>query len=291
MIRLSEISNKYNFKINKLEKKGNTILIDSDKGKYVIKKNKKNDIIDYLNSRNFNYYPEIIDDNEEYTITKYIENNSIPNEYKILDLIDLISLLHNKTTFYKEIDLDDYKEIYEDIKNNIEYLYSYYDDYMSLIETHIYMSPSEYFLARNMNILLSNLSYCKESIEKWYKIVEEKTKIRMVILHNNLKLDHFIKGENSYLISWDKSKIGIPIFDLYKLYKKHSNDFEFTELLKRYEREYPLLEEEKLLFMILINLPDKIELNDIELIKCKVINKFIISLKKANIIKNNYSNS
>ena len=41
-------------------------------------------------------------------------------------MIDLVGLLHNKTTYYKEVDESDYKELYEDITNNIIHLNGYY---------------------------------------------------------------------------------------------------------------------------------------------------------------------
>ena len=261
MKQISEILKKYNIKPHRYIKNGKATIIDTEMGRFVVKKNNKNKkIFDYLKSRSFNYYPKIIsDEDEEYEISEYIEELDYPNEQKMLDLINLISLLHNKTTHYKEIDYDDYKQIYEDIKNNIEYLESYYNDIITLIESHIYMSPSEYLLARNISRIFISLNFCKEEIENWYELIKDKTKQRVVVLHNNLDLSHFFKMDSSYLISWDKSKIGIPIFDLYILYKRHALDFDFSEILKQYEQNYPLQKDEKKLFFILIALPPKID--------------------------------
>ena len=261
MKQISEILKKYNIKPHRYIKNGKATIIDTEMGRFVVKKNNKNKkIFDYLKSRSFNYYPKIIsDEDEEYEISEYIEELDYPNEQKMLDLVNLISLLHNKTTHYKEIDYDDYKQIYEDIKNNIEYLESYYNDIITLIESHIYMSPSEYLLARNISRIFIALNFCKEEIENWYELIKDKTKQRVVVLHNNLDLSHFFKMDSSYLISWDKSKIGIPIFDLYILYKRHALDFDFSEILKQYEQNYPLQKDEKKLFFILIALPPKID--------------------------------
>ena len=41
-----------------------------------------------------------------------IKDVDIPKEQKILDLIDLVSLMHSKTTHYKEVVEDEYKKIY-----------------------------------------------------------------------------------------------------------------------------------------------------------------------------------
>ena len=42
------------------------------------------------------------------------EEIKIEKEQKIIDLINILTLLHSKTTMYKEIDIDYYKYIYEE---------------------------------------------------------------------------------------------------------------------------------------------------------------------------------
>lgn len=263
MKQINEILKKYKLKPNRYVKNGKATIVDTEIGRFVIKKNNSDKkIFNYLKSRNFNYYPKIINDlDEEYEISEYIEEIDYPNEQKMLDLTNLISLLHSKTTHFKEIDYEDYKQIYEDIKNNIEYLEDYYNEMITIIESHVYMSPSEYLLARNISRIFISLNFCKNEIENWYNLIKDKTKQRVVVLHNNLDLSHFIKNDNSYLISWDKSKIGIPIFDLYILYKRHALDYDFSEILKNYEKNYPLKKEERILLFILIALPTKLEFN------------------------------
>lgn len=294
MQEINELLKRYELKPRKYKKNNRVLLIETPEGRYGIKPKTKDNqyIYDYLKSRNFNYLPKVITtNNEEYEITEYIESYNIPKEQKIIDLIDLISLLHNKTTHYQEVTEDDYKEIYEDLKNNIDYLYSYYNDLITIIDSKIYMSPCEYVLARNISKIFSTLNFLHDEIEKWYNLVKEKKKKRLVIIHNNLELDHFISNEQDYLISWDKAKIGIPIFDLYKLYLKHGLEYDFTELFKRYEKSYPLHEDERKLFFILILLPKKIEFTNDEYENTKEVGKTIDFLYKTqNFISPYYSN-
>jgi len=258
---------KYNFHPIKYIKNKKTMIIETEEGKYIIKEKKRDNqyIHDYLKTRNFNYIPKVITQPEDkYQITSYVEQCAVPEEQKIIDLILLVSLLHNKTTHYKEIIEDEIKEIYENLDNNIEYLYSYYNDLMTMIESKVYMSPCEYLIARNISRIYESLYFSKEELENWYKLVKDNKKQRYTVIHNNLELDHFIINENKYLISWDKAKIGIPIFDIYKLYKKHALDFEFNEIIKLYEKNYPLKEEERKLLFILISIPPKIEMQESE---------------------------
>jgi len=270
------------YKPNGYKKIGNVILVNTKGDKLIIKRKiNDNNIYEYLNSRSFRYYPNIIDENDNYRITEYVKEIEMPNEQKIIDMINLTSLLHNKTTFYKEVDEDDYKKIYEDINGNIEYLNSYYIDIITIIESKVYMSPSEYLLARNISKIFNSLNFSKYELDNWYRMVENKKKQRYVVLHNNLELDHFIKNYNPYLISWEKAKIDIPIFDIYKLYKKHCLDFDFSTLFKIYENDYPLLEEERKLLFILISLPDKIEFNDTEYEMTKKIGEMLDYLYKT----------
>lgn len=269
---LKEILKKNNLRATSYEKIGKIVKIDTNNGSYIIKKTKDNkDIFNYLITRNFNYYPDIIDYDNNYSITRYIDNIDIPNEQKMNDLIKLVALLHLKTTYYKELNDSEYKQLYEDLSNNISYLKEYYNEIISIIDTKVYMSPSEYLLARNISIINSSLNYSENKINDWYKKISTSDKYRVSVIHNNLNLSHFIKNNNDYLISWDKAKIDTPLFDLYKLYNNHVLDFDFTDILKRYESIYPLTEDELELFYILISIPKKLELNNNIYENCKNI--------------------
>ncbi len=278
-----EILKKYHLKPNQYRKDHSVLIVSGQNGKYVIKDKKSNhDIYRYLKARNFDYYPPVINSEEdECEITEYVEEVNMPEEQKLMDMISLLSLLHNKTTYYKEVSVDEFKKIYEDLDNNIRYLFSYYQDTISIIESKKYMSPSEYFLARNISEIFSAITYSKQQLDKWYQLVESKRRIRYVVLHNNLELDHFIENEQPYFISWNKAKIDSPVFDLYKLYRKIGDRFDFSILLDEYEKKYPLLEEEKNLLIVLLTMPLKIEMNQDIFDECKMITKELEALERV----------
>ena len=283
-MKINEALKRYSLTPTRYEKNGKASIIDTNNGRYVYKENKIDlEILNYLKTRNFDYMPKFINDirNDEYQITEYLDDFDIPKEQKILDLILLVSLLHSKTTHYKEIDLNDDEQIYEDIDNNLNYLYGYYTDIITLIESKVFMSPSEYLLARNISKIYDSIDNCKNRLENWHDQIKNKRKQRNVVLHNNLNLDHFIRNESSYLISWDKAKIGSPVFDLYKLYRKHALDFDFEDILNEYEVHYPLMEDERNLLFVLISMPNLIEFNDTEYNMCIKISREIDMLYKA----------
>lgn len=292
MRELNDILKKYDLKPYRYRKLGKANVVETNQGKYVLKPKTReynHEIFTYLDARNFPYYPKILSNMEDdYMITEYQESIDMPEEQKMMDMIDLVTLLHNKTTHYKEVDEADYKKIYEDIGNNIEYLNSYYIDMITVIESKVYMSPSEYLLARNISKIFSAINYCRHELENWLELVKTKRKQRFVVLHNHLELDHFIRNRNSYLISWDKAKVDLPIFDLYKLYKKHGLDYDFESILRYYEKSYPLLEEERKLLFILMTLPEKIEFSKNEYEMCRYISRQVDLLYKTELLLSPY---
>ena len=282
-MKINEILKNKGIKARRYEKKGKVTIIYTKDKKYVYKEGKiESQILNYLKSRSFEYIPSFLNNIQDtYQLSEYISDLNIPKEQKMLDLIRLIALLHSKTTHYKEIDLDYYEQIYEDLDGNINYLYIYYTDLITLIESKVYMSPSESMFANNITKIYQTLSKNKERLDKWHSHIKEKRKERRVVLHNNLKLEHFLESDIPYLISWDKAKIGNPVFDIYKLYQNHILDFDFETILNEYEKSYPLLKEEKELLFILISMPDLIDFKQDEYTNCKIISKMLDKIYKT----------
>lgn len=284
---LREILAKYDVPINKITILSNAKIVDNK----VVVKERKNDDIDktysYLKSRSFDYFPEPIAMLDKYELYPYIDSGYEPKEQKAMDLMYLLSLLHSKTTFYREVDIDRNKEIYENFVNDLDYLNNYYSDLITSIEKEVYMAPSSYLIARNINIIFESIYYSRNMIESWYKKIENNKNERVVNIHNNITLDHYIKSEKPYLISWNKSRIDSPIYDLLSFYKNHYLELDFDDLFNYYESSYPLKEEEKLLLFSYMSIPDKIELENDEYRMCIKINKMIDYLyKTSNLIMN-----
>ena len=285
-----KIASEYNIPINKITIKNNTRIIDD---KIVLKKKKNNDlnnVYKYLKSRSFDYFPEPITIDNLYEVYPFLEDTYEPSEQKATDIMHLLGLLHSKTTFYREIDIDKNKEIYENISDELEYLNNVYNDLITMIEKEVYMSPSGYLIARNINIIFGSIYYAKHNLEEWYKKIDNNKNERVVNIHNNISLDHYIKNEKPYLISWNKSRIDSPIYDLLSFYKNHYLDFDFDDLFHFYESGYPLKEDERLLLFTYMAIPYKIEIMSDEYEMCIKINKMIEYLyKTSNLIMNYHS--
>ncbi len=274
-----------------IKKKNHTFLVETfDNKKYIVKKESSNneEKFEYLMSRNFDYFPNSFRVGD-YRIYEYLENSNISDEEKLYDIMDLISLLHTKTTRYKNIDIDDYKIIYEDLDKKISYLLEYYNNINDLIDNEIYMSPSKYLLVRNISKIYSALSFCREELENWYELVKNNPKQRVSYIHNNLELDHLLRNDNPYLISWDKARIDLPIYDIYNLYRRYYKKMDFDILLNHYSKRYPLKEEELKLLFIKISIPEKIDFSLSEFDNTKKVKDLLYYINRGdNLIRPYY---
>lgn len=170
----------------RLTKKKNVTIIDSTSGTFVVKEKKDNKIAnayEYLISRNFDYFPKLaLEEREEVNVFEYVEDTSMPKEQKAMDMIDLVALLHNKTTYFKEVTEDQYKEIYENLKNNIIYTENYYNSLYERLLEEIYPSPSHYLLMRNMYKIFQSLDFCSQKLDEWFSKVKEDLKTRVAYI-------------------------------------------------------------------------------------------------------------
>ncbi len=259
--------------------KGKCTILETTSGNFVVKDKPKNkdliSIFNYLKSRNFYYFPEVYKGSRDDTyIYEYVEDNNTINPSKSEDLITVVSLLHSKTSYSKEVTEETFKEIYENIKNNILYLKSYYLKYYDLFLKNIYNSPSEYEFLRNYSKLNAALNFSERELDNWYSLVKEKKNERISLIHNNLSLDHYLRSDKDYLISWDNAKFDTPILDLYKLYQNNFWDLEFKAIYNKYKMVNNLSQEEEKLFFVLISLPLEIDFTgEDEFTICKKMRK------------------
>lgn len=250
-----------------MNKRVNNVIINDD---IVIKKrnDKVIELYDYFNSVDFDNYPKIISYDDDNTKMEYIKSNNKKELVNGVEFIKTVANLHSKTLSYKDVSKNKYRTIYDKVSGNIEYLKEYYQNLVSNIEEEIYMSPSHYLLIRNYSIINNSLKYSSNMLKRWFKKVQDKSKERVCVVHNNLSLDHFIKGDKNYLISYDNYLVDTPVLDLYKFYKKDGYKLDFSYLMKEYNNSFNLLDEERMLLNILISLPPKIENISDEYLNC-----------------------
>lgn len=273
-------------KTKKIYYRGKAKIVDLGNEKYVIrlKSNNTKKIYEYLENRRFNNFLNQYDStNKTYEIYPYITERKISKEDKAIDLIYTLSFLHIKTTTYQNTNLDKVKEIYEENLEKLNYLNTYYYDLQDYIESKVYMSPSEYLLIRNISKVYRVISFSKYMLEKWYKEKEKTKKERLVLLHNNISLDHFLEGEDNYLINWDKAKKGIVVYDFINFYKNEYLNLEMSSLFEIYQSKYQYTKDEYFLFLSLLSIPWKIDFKKSNYINTLEVNNLIKYIDKVEI--------
>ncbi len=285
MTKLGNLIDKYSLYAKRYDCKKKAYILTLENEQVVLKEKRKNkkELFSYLDSKDFRYFlkPTNIEAEEEYEIYPYIKENIKKEEEKAIDMMYMVSLLHNKTSFYKETALDDKKAIYEEITSRIEYLYYYYHTLQDSIEKKIYMAPDEYLLMRNMSLIYISLEYAKNKINEWYEQIKNKKSMRYVMLHGNLETSHFLEGDNAYLISWDQARRDLPIYDFLTFYQNEYQNLDMNTLYPIYNHKYPYTKEEENLLYTLIAIPRKIEMNKNTYNKYSDIYNFVVYLNKS----------
>ena len=284
MSNIKDIIDKYNLYSDVYTYKNNTRILDTKEGKVVIKEKKKdkNKIYNYLLSRKFNHFLLCEKEYRDFEVYPYVEEVSVMEDAKAMDLIITLSFLHIKTTFYKENNLDDVKKIYEDTLAEIDYLYKYFLDLQDVIEKREYMSPVEYLLIRNITKLYKSLEFSRNNITLWYEEVTKQKSSRYVLLHGSVCLDHFLVGRDSLsFISWDKARFGMVIYDFLDFFRNEYLNVDTSRLYDVYQSRYKFTREEELLFFARVSIPWKVDIDN-SLDGCIKVYEWVEYLEKCN---------
>lgn len=261
---------------------GKVKIIETTKGVVVYKeKNSANDIYDYLKNRGFTNFPvQLNSKNDSYELLEYIKEKQVPKDQKLTDLIRLSAKLHHTTSYKKEVDIDEIKAIYEQINDQASYLIKYYQNLNNYLDQITFMSPSEYLLVSNLDLIYYLLNFIQVELNNWYNHLKTTKIIRYSLIHNNLHINHLLESDNLYLISWDKAKQDIPTNDLIRLFQDNYYDLDLDYLLKEYEKINPIDYYEYLFFLIKLAIPKRLEFTKSTYDDCQKISNYLIYLQK-----------
>lgn len=265
--------------MNRLEKRGKVTIIDN---RQVIKtEDDYSELEKYLASRDFNYFIPTINRSEGKNYYDYLEDYSLNKDQKAQDITKILALLHNKTSFIKEVTSDSYTAIYENILGYIVYVDDYYKTTLKRIEYIDFPSPSETLFLNNYTKIIEAINFDRQEIDKWYGIVKGKTKQRVCLNHGNIDISHAINNDRTYLISWGNNRFDSPILDLITFYQNEWENIEFETIFETYFEKCELSDEEKKLLFINISIPPIYDLRDDELENIIVVRKIFDYLFKT----------
>ena len=134
---------------------------------------------------------------------------------------------------------------------------------------------------RNCFKIFSSLDFAQHELDLWFDLVKDEKKQRVCFIHNNLSLEHYLKNEQDYFISWEKSKIDSPVLDFVLFYQREFFDLDFATLFQKYQEKFPWNEAEKKLFFLIISLPQKVPFTEDEFENCRILRECLDYLYKT----------
>lgn len=263
----------------RIEKRGNIVIYDNE---YVLKEEKDlTDLENYLKGRDYHGFIPILAREDNKNKYPYLKDYSLDKNQLALDVASSLALLHNKTSYNKEVTEDKHKKIYDDILGYINYLEEKYLNITHEIEYQDFPSPSEILYLSNYTKLNDCLGFCKRELESWYSLIKDKKKERLALVHGNIRLNHAIYNNQLYLSSWRNSHFESPIVDIIDFYHQEWNNIEFSSFLDKYYDKCNLLPEEKKLLLINISLPIEYQFSKDEMQNVVSIRKFFDYIYKT----------
>src|SRR5690554_398937 len=224
-----------------------TLKIKTKKKKeYVLKRVKNKEVIDiyyFLLSQKFTYFimPELTVNNQLfmaynqkfYYLIPYYDDIDYPIEKKLIDYIDLLQKLHNKTSIRKNFNRTQFKRLYNKKLKRLERQFQLLDLYIVESENKKYKSIFDWTYIVKYNEIMFIKNTLINLNEKIASLLEEIDVYEYCIIHNNPSIDHFIvTNEKNYLISFDYSTIGFKVHDFIKLFIDYSEyDVDWMNLI------------------------------------------------------------
>lgn len=260
----------------------NLRILETEEQKILMKPKKKYDletVYQYLDDHHVTDYLKPLAIRNDTVLFPFISDSLLTGDEKAKKMVYHLSLWQNKTTTNQRIDIDKVKETYETYQQRIQYLNAYYHDLQDMIETKVYMAPSEYLFIRNSSFIYEALNYAHQLLQQWYQKMQQKKTQRKVYCHGKCELSHFLVADQGYFISLEKAHLGNVYEDFAHFFHQNFKDVDMISTFRFYQQKYPFTEEETLEFYVQILLPDMIEIYPSSLATCQKLVHFFERMK------------
>lgn len=196
-----------------------------------------NNVLYPIKNENGNYISRY--NNKTYTLLPFEEDNKLIDELKIHKLESELSMLHMNTYYKKELSPITSRKKFEEIYEYLKYKFNLIEAFVRTVEVGIYDEYSILIL-KNYHYILDSRKVMEKLNKKLIEDVKSKKSVNYSFVHNNPKLNHLIISDyQNYLISIDRSKIGIPSLDMVKFYIETEDiNIDRKEIINEYFSRY-----------------------------------------------------
>lgn len=192
-----------------------TELFVDEKYKFLYNQGIDNILYPVINKRG-NFVTEV--DNKLFYVTDFYQSNAVMNETKAFHMSNQLRSVHNNTYFKRQLSVKDSRKKMEDIFEYLQYKFSTLEAFVRSVESRPFDEYSIMIL-KNYQYILDGKKVMANLQRKIIADIKEKKSVNFSFIHNNPKLNHLlIANGKEYLISIEKSKIGISSLDMAKFY-------------------------------------------------------------------------
>lgn len=170
--------------------------------------------------------------NSFFYVTDYINEVKLREDVKSSSLFYELKTLHNRTSIKKNLDPFKSRYKFDEITNQLDYKYKIIESFVRQVEA----KPLNMFsmpVLENYHIILDAKKELIKLQKRLISSIKSHESVNYNFIHNNPSIDHLlnVRGQN-YLISLDKSKIGLDSLDYAKYYINNQFiDIDFKSLI------------------------------------------------------------
>ena len=189
-----------------------------------------NNILYPLINKNKNFVSNFNDNN--FYISRYVNDLRILDNYRVKNLYDSINYLHTQTSFKKQLDPKKSRNRFDELSNQLDYKFKVLETYIRSLEIKD-LSPSMMPILGNYQYILDAKKELIRLQKRIISSVKAKESVNYSFIHNNPSLDHLINNQgNMFLTSIDEGKIGISSLDMAKFYVENEYlDVDFKSMI------------------------------------------------------------
>jgi spore coat protein YsxE len=185
-----------------------------------------------------------------YYLMPWIKNEKVSNKQYYQAFIKDLSEMHAKTLdeTFNETDVE---TVYQRFQNHLKKRKEVLEIYAQTVERRVYMSPFDYEFMNYFPYLMQSIDRSLYFQHQWFEKAKEKSHYRRSVCHGKLSSNHYCFADNNrFFISVNHLTFDQPVKDLaralHSMLKVNAfNEADIEELLIIYEKNMPLLEDEK----------------------------------------------
>ncbi|MGN1401304.1 MAG: spore coat protein YsxE [Bacillus sp. (in: firmicutes)] len=277
-----EVMSHYTLQVHYAETFGRLHKVYTDQGVYALKSIKPEQKMDFVKNvqrlyqRGYNRIVPIyvtvdgrygvLHHNRLYYLMPWLADEDIgERNEKHKQMFRELARIHALTVKEKEIEPDERDLHYEKMLDSWKRQEEFLKEFMELTERKWYMSPFELMFCSYYYDISQALSFSIKKLEEWYEKTKDDDKVRTVLTHGKLSVQHFLLDERAfgYFINFENAKVAPQHFDLLPFFVKYCDTYpircdDCVEWLYHYYKFFPMRDEEIMLFTCYLAYPTHI---------------------------------